>query len=99
IGPLSNGLHTFRVRAVDQQLRPDATPATRTFTVDTSFSGFAAPSDFQSSMNDGGVVPVGVTCSGDSACRGTLTLQKTSKTQKVRLGRATYRIARGRTVT
>ena len=96
IGPLSDGEHTFRVRAVDQQLRPDPTPAIRTFTIDTSIP-FAAPMSFSSEMSDGGFVPVDVTCSDEAPCTGTLTLQKTSKDKKIRLGRATYRIGAGKT--
>jgi hypothetical protein len=36
LGPLADGQHTFSVRAVDVSAQPDPTPATRTFTVDTS---------------------------------------------------------------
>lgn len=35
IGPLADGSHTFRVRATDSAGNPDASPATRTFTVNT----------------------------------------------------------------
>jgi hypothetical protein len=34
--PLSNGPHLFRVKAVDSSLNEDLTPATRSFTVDTT---------------------------------------------------------------
>ena len=42
---LSNGAHTFTVRAVDHALNVDPTPATRTFTVDTSAVPPANPED------------------------------------------------------
>lgn len=35
LSSLSEGEHTFRVRAIDDSAQPDPTPATRTFTVDT----------------------------------------------------------------
>jgi hypothetical protein len=34
--PLSDGSHTFAVRAIDSGANPDPTPATRSFTVDTT---------------------------------------------------------------
>jgi hypothetical protein len=36
VSPLADGAHTFEVRATDSAGNPDPTPATRTFTVDTS---------------------------------------------------------------
>lgn len=39
IGPLSDGTHTFRVRATDKAATTDPTPAKRSFTVDTHVSG------------------------------------------------------------
>jgi virginiamycin B lyase len=35
-GPLTDGFHTFQVRAVDQAQNPDPTPSSRTFAVDTT---------------------------------------------------------------
>ncbi|HEX3243509.1 MAG TPA: hypothetical protein VHQ97_10565 [Solirubrobacterales bacterium] len=43
IAPLADGTYTFRVAAVDASLNPDPTPATETFSVDTSGEDAAPP--------------------------------------------------------
>ena len=45
IGPLGNGAHTFQVRATDDAGNTDSTPASRSFTVDTSSPPDTTPPD------------------------------------------------------
>jgi hypothetical protein len=102
----ADGTHTWYVRAKDKAGNRDPSPASRTFTVDTT--AVVSIASHPVTLTPSGVAKVDVTCPSSEAsggCGGTLTLKThdpvlfNGETKRVQLGSADFLIATGGTTT